>query len=170
MLKGILIAFFCFILLMNIHFIIFRKWKIEKRFRAMGIIFASLLPVYTLIFLLTPDFFTTSASFTIVNFLNGMLLYLLLFFGYGHFYFLVDRSISARIMVELESSKEKQLTREQIEEVYSPDYLLSHRLGQMVDGKYVTLIAGYYKNTRKGRCQGRILKLLKEYWQLGRGG
>lgn len=170
MLKGILIALFCFILFLLIHVVLFHNRPIKKHFYTLVIIFSSLIPVYVLIYFLTPDFLTDSASSTVVSFLNGIAIYIFLFFGYGHFYFLVARSLSVRMMIELENSPEKQLTFEQMKEVYNPDDLVWKRLEQMVNANYITKNSGYYKNTRKGRYEARICKFLKEFLQLGPGG
>ena len=170
MFKGILIALFCFILFLLIHALIFHNLKIKKRFHTIAMTFYSLFPVYALIFFLIPVFPTGSVSSTIISFLNGIVIYVFLFFGYCQFYFIIDRSISVRVMIELENSPEKQLTVEQIKEAYSLDYLLLRRLGHMVGTNYITENAGYYKNTRKGRYEARLFKFLKEFLQLGPGG
>ena len=170
MLEGILIALFCFILFLLIHVVIFHNRQVKKRFNTLVMIFLSLFPIYVLIYSLTSDFLTNFTSSALVSFLNGILIYILLFFGYGHFYFLVDRSISVRTMVELENSRERKLTYEQLKEVYSPDNLLLRRVGEMLNGKYIIENSGCYKTTRKGRYQARLCKLLKEYLQLGPGG
>ena len=170
MLEGILIALFCFILFLLIHVVIFHNRQVKKRFNTLVMIFLSLFPIYVLIYSLTSDFLTNFTSSALVSFLNGILIYILLFFGYGHFYFLVDRSISVRTMVELENSRERKLTYEQLKEVYSPDNLLLRRVGEMLNGKYIIENSGCYKTTRKGRYQARLCKFLKEYLQLGPGG
>jgi len=170
MLKGILIALFCFILFLLIHVVIFHNRPIKKRFHTMVMIFYSLFPIYILIYFLTPGFLTQSISSIIVGFLNGIVIYVLLFLGYFGFYFIIDRSISVRIMIELENSPEKQLTFEQIKEVYSMDDMLSRRLKHMVGSNYIIENSGYYKNTRKGRYEARLFRFLKEYLKLGRGG
>ncbi len=170
MLKGIVIAFFCFILFLLIHAVIFHNWKVKKRFQAIIIIFYSLFLVYTLIYFLTPSFLTYADSSVIAGFVNGVVIYVFLFFGYCQFYFIIDRSISVRVMIELENSPEKQLTAEEIKKVYSLDSLLTRRLGQMVGTNYIVESSGFYKNTRKGRYEARFFKFLKDFMQLGPGG
>ena len=128
MFKGILIALFCFILFLLIHALIFHNLKIKKRFHTIAMTFYSLFPVYALIFFLIPVFPTGSASLTIISFLNGIVIYVFLFFGYCQFYFIIDRSISVRVMIELENSPEKQLTVEQIKEVDSFSQRLRHQM------------------------------------------
>lgn len=175
MLRGIVLAFCCFIVFLLLHFGIFHTRSIKKRFRMLVIIFYSLFPLYLMLYLVIPeDAFLPvnelSEFSKMVALFNGMLIYMFLWFGYCQFYFVVDRSISVRVMIELENAPEKQLTPEQIREVYDLDDMLSRRLQHMVGQKYITLGSGYYKNTKKGRYESLLFKFLKEYLQLGIGG
>ena len=183
MLKGAVIGFFCFIIFLFLHIIIFHNCKIKQRFRVLMRIFYSLLPLYILLYTLVPtdtliimpaDPRLTLGSVIglskVFNFLLGILIYLLLFFGYCQFYFIIDRSISVRIMIEVEKSKDKKLTLEEIKRAYSPDYILSRRLKHMIDSKYIIEDAGSYKNIQKGRIVAKVFKFLKEYLQIGEGG
>lgn len=146
-------------------------------------IFWSLLPLYILLYILIPAdaliIMPVDPEITpgvviglskVFNFLIGILFYLLLFFGYCQFYFIIDRSISVRIMIELEKSKDKKLTLEQIKKVYLPDYIFSIRLKQMIDSKYIIEDSGSYKNLCKGQLLARSFQRLKDYLNLGLGG
>ena len=175
MLRGIVLAFCCFILFLIIHFGIFHTCKVKNRFRTLTIIFYSLFPVYLLLYLLIPeDVFLPvnqlSTLDTVVALINGMLIYMFLWFGYCQFYFVVDRAISVRIMIEVENAPGKKLTADQIRQVYDLDDMLSRRLQQVLEQKYVTVNSGSYSNTQKGRFEGLVFQFLKKYLQLGRGG
>jgi hypothetical protein len=106
----------------------------------------------------------------IFNFLIGLAAYLSLFFGYCQFYFIVDRSVSIRMMIELEDDPDKKMTKEEIKKVYDFDDFISRRLKHMLDSRYIVEESGYYHNTGKGRFHAGLFKFLKEYLQLGRGG
>ncbi|MDP2932252.1 MAG: hypothetical protein Q8O05_07150 [Chloroflexota bacterium] len=139
------------------------------------VIFWSLFVIYPVVYLSIPQdtFFPVNDLDTFsktVALLNGMLIYTFLWFGYCQFYFVVDRSISVRIMIELLNAPEKKLTRKQITEVYDLDDMLSRRLQQIVNQKYVVVNSGYYRNTLKGRLEGLVFQFLKGFLQLGRGG
>jgi len=183
MLKGFAVGFFCFILFLVLHSIIFHNWKIKFRFRALLGIFFSLLPVYALIYFMVPTdalvVMPADSSMTpgtvigiskFFNFLLGIWIYLFLFFGYCQFYFIIDRSVSVRVMIELDNSPEKKLTLRQIEEIYNPDYIFRRRLKQMVDSKYIFEKVGYYENLRKGYFMAKFFRFLKNYLNLGYGG
>jgi len=106
----------------------------------------------------------------VFNFFLGLFIYLLLFFGYCQFYFIIDRSISVRIMIELEKSEKKKLDFEEIKKVYNPDYIFLRRLKHMIDSRYITKEGDAYRNTKKGKFVAMLFKFLKEYLNLGEGG
>lgn len=183
MLKGVVLGFLCFLLFLILHVIIFHKRNIASRFNALVRIFLLLLPVYIVLYrIIAGDaiifalFELKAISATVIglsagfNFCMGILVYLLLFFGYCQFYFIVDRSISVRVMIEIEKNKNKCLSLEEIENIYSQDYIFSRRLGHMVDNHYVTEENGYYKNTARGRIYAGIMEFIKKYLNLGKGG
>lgn len=183
MLKGIVIGFLCFIVFLLLHAIIFHTRKIKLRFIALLKIFGALLPVYVVLYLLIPveamiimpaDPAVTAGAVIglskLFNFFLGLLFYLLLFFGYCQFYFIIDRSISVRVMIEMEKAKDKKLTFEEIKQIYSLDYILSRRLKHMIDSKYIIEQDGAYKNLKKGRNTARLFNFLKNFLQIGEGG
>lgn len=73
-------------------------------------------------------------------------------------------------MIELDKAENKKLDLVQIKEIYNPDYMLSRRLKQMIDSKYIIEDSGFYKNIGKGCLVAKIAQFLKEYLQLGEGG
>lgn len=183
MLKGIVIGFLCFILFLFLHAVIFHTRKINLRFIALVKIFCALLPVYVILYLLIPveamiimpaDPAVTPGTVIglskVFNFFVGLLFYLLLFFGYCQFYFIIDRSISVRVMIEIEKAKDKKLTFDEIKQIYSLDYILSRRLKHMIDTHYITEENGVYKNILKGKNTARLFKFLKDFLRIGEGG
>lgn len=196
MLKGIFIALFCSVLLFLIHFIILSLLKKERRYpspvhqllditRLLIKTCANLLVVYTLLFFLIPDDFFSNlminylGSLKIFSFFYGVFLYICLSFLYLIFYFIVDRSVSATIMIKIEGSPEKGLTLKEIEEVYNIDKKYLDELKGMLQGGFITnpvaaglvpAIGGYFTNTVKGRLYARVARFLKGYFKLGPGG
>lgn len=183
MLKGVVIGFFCFIVFLLLHFIIFHNRKIKYRFLTLTRIFYALIPLYIFLYIIIPadalvilpaDLRVAPGIVIglskIFNFLIGLVIYLFLFFGYCQFYFIVDRSVSVRIMIELEKHPQKKMIKEEIKKVYDLDDFLSRRLKHMLDSKYITQGSGYYTNTAKGRLHAKVFKFLKEYLRLGIGG
>lgn len=186
MLKAILIGFFCFLLFLALHVIIFRAIDLKERFRALSLIFFGIIPVYIILYAAIPQAYflvmptqavdtvfsprTVELLSTGLNFMSGLMLYIFLFLGYCQFYFIVDRSISVRVMIEIDKNPDKKLTFDDIMRVYSFNGILSRRLEHMVEGKYLVKDGEYYVNTEKGRLEALCFRFIKEFLQLGPGG
>lgn len=186
MVKAYLIGFFCFIFFLILHVIIFRKFELKERFKTLLNIFFSLFPMYILLYILIPyDIVAVVPSEPVkphlplwliemlsnaVNFSSGLMLYVFLFLGYCQFYFIVDRSISVRVMIELENSTDKKLSFEEVKKIYNFNEILSRRLEHMMGSKYIVEDSGYYRNTPKGRFEANVFKFLKDFLNLGKGG
>lgn len=183
MLKGFVIGILCFFLFLSLHVIIFHKCKIKLRFLALCRIFYALLPVYVILYMLIPadslsimpaDLRITSTVVLGVskmfNFLLGIFVYLFLFFGYCQFYFIIDRSISVRFMIEIDNSPQKALSLEELKKIYTQDYIFLRRLEHMVENGYLEFKNGKYINTRRGVMEAKLFKFLKEILHLGTGG
>ena len=187
MVKGIFIALFCNLLLFLSHFIILSMQKenllylspIHKLWditRLLIKICIGLFVVYTLLFFLIPkDFFSTFIinylkSLKFFYFFYGIIIYIFLFFLYLIFYFIVDRSVSATIMIDIEESPKKELTLEEIEIIYGIDKKYLAELEGMLQGKFIAQDLGYFTNTIKGRLCARFVRFLKGYFKLGPGG
>ena len=188
MIKASLIGFLCFALFLCVHIIVFHTLELKERFRAIKAIFFSLIPVYAALYFILPSgyvvvetggaaaFFSAAPLGTIVavtgyiNFVAGFMLYLFLFLGYCQFYFIVDRSISVRVMIEIEKSPGKMLSAGEIRKVYPFSGILDRRLEHMVCGNYIEDRNGRYSNTGKGRAQALVFGFLKDFFRLGKGG
>ncbi|MDP2923144.1 MAG: hypothetical protein Q8O30_05420 [Candidatus Omnitrophota bacterium] len=183
MLKGVVIGFFCFISFLILHVIIFHNREIKCRFLTLVMIFYALVPFYILLYIIIPaDALvlisadprvmpgTVIGLSQVFNFFIGLAIYHLLFFGYCQFYFLLDRSVSVRTMIELMQHPQKKMTKEEIKKAYDFDDFISRRLKHMLDSKYITQESSYYTNTAKGRLLAKVFRFLKEYLRLGIGG
>lgn len=187
MIKAILTGLFCFVLFLAVHIAVFRTVELKRRFLCLTIIFFSILPAYALIYFLIPSGYMVLAPLgpvgkpviplelvfkltAVINFSSGLMLYVFLFLGYCQFYFIVDRSISVRVMIEIERSSGKKLSFEEIKGVYSFDGILKRRLEHMVENKYIAEDSGRYSNTGKGRFEARLFSFVKDFLRLGQGG
>jgi hypothetical protein len=162
---------------------IFHYFNISRRFVVLKRLFFSLIPLYTALFFmykgealtimqLKPEFSAPFYTFISegLNFCIGLGLYIFLWLGYCQFYFIIDRSISVRFMIEINESPHKALSFKELKELYSPDYIFRRRLDQMVDNGHLEIKNGKYINTAKGKIEGRLFKFLKELLRLGPGG
>lgn len=183
MIKGILLGFLCFILFLVLHILIFHYFRIRRHFVTLRTIFFLLIPVYVLLFFALPEGFLSILTLRpekvtplniflslAFNFCLGLWLYIFLWFGYCQFYFIVDRSISVRFMIEIEDSPNKALSLDELKKIYTPDYIYSHRLDQMVETRYLIFKNGKYFNTEKGKILSIIFKSLKKILRIWPGG
>lgn len=183
MLKGILLGFSCFLAFLTVHVIVFHNTILKYRFRMILFIWLFFLIVYIVLYflikrdvlVLRPNTSYSNSPFLIslskfLNFSAGFMFYVFLWFGYCQFYFIVDRSVSARIMIEIENSPDKKLNFEQIKTAYNMEDKIAREIDDITGSKFVIEEDGYYKNLTKGRLYVSMLKFLKNYLNLGRGG
>lgn len=186
MIKALIAGFCAFLAFLFVHALIFRVVEPKKRFRALVLIFLSQLPVYMFIYWIIPTPFlvlapigavrpsvsieTVYRATVVLNFLSGLALYAFLFMGYCQFYFIVDRSVSVRAMIEIETSAGRRLNSEGIRERYSLNDMMERRLNQLQEGGYIRKASDSYENTWKGRLVATVFGFLKDFLRLGRGG
>jgi len=84
--------------------------------------------------------------------LNGLLLNGLLLVGHTYFFFLIERGRSPR----------GKMTIPEIQQVYSYDYILDKRLGQMFKMGYATQAGPHIRNTAKGRKLAAANRLVRK--------
>lgn len=172
MTKGIIIGTFCFLLFL-LHIFIFHYFNIKRRFYAIVKVFLSGLLIYIILFILisekqTQRFITFFMPVVVFAFLNGAILHLILGYFYLYFIQIIDRTPTARIMIEIENSPEKKLTLEQIKQLYSIDKKISCELEDMLVLGSVSKMSGFYINTTKGRMHMLIFKTIRDYLKLRR--
>jgi len=168
---GILAVFTTFLLYVLTHWSICRFARPRSHSRTINVLWACFLPIYPLIFLalanrsaaLAVDVHTVSGAF---NLLNGLLLDCLLLVGYTYFFFLIERGISLRLILEVARSPQGKLTIEDIKKIYTYDYILEKRLGQMLKMGYMVKEGDYICNTEKGSKLAKTNKLVRKILRL----
>lgn len=176
MIEAMVLSGLFFFIALAIHALWFHWRPPQNRWRAFTRLCLVFFGVYTITFSLAPF----PNWFNILNleswwarffsWTNGALIYAFLYFSYAQFYFLIDRSVSARIMIEIEQSTEKCLRIEEIHQRYDPKGMQIRRLNDMLYGGYVIKEGDYYKNTKKGELHARIFRFCKKYLHLYPGG
>lgn len=176
MIESLILAGSIFLLFLVAHVIIFRvvlpvhRWKTVQR-TAIAFLF-----VYVVLYYVLPSsnwFDVLSAKDGLPKLLacaNGAIFYLFLFLTYGQVYFLIDRGVSARILIEIIAAGPSGLTRDEIFARYSPEGLEQRRLDDMKYGQYVHEENGRYTVTFKGSLMGRAFLFLKHLLHLFPGG
>ena len=153
---GIVAVLSSFTLYVLTHWVICRWGHWRPHSRAINLLWLCFLPMYGLMFHLWSNYVSLLAvdlhrPSGVVNLLNGLLLNFLLLIGYTYFFFLIERGLSLRVMIEIGRSPSGKLTVPEIQQVYTYDYILDKRLGQMFKMGYAFEVGGVIRNTEKGR-------------------
>lgn len=143
--------------------------------KAMGFIWLVMSPVFFLVlsrfnmtglYLLSSE--TSAADIAAV--IHGVIVLSICFFFYMAAYYLVDRSVSSRMMIEIEKSPQKRLKFDQLKSNYDIDKKYRGELDGMLQGGFLYIDGKRYRCTWKGRMLVRIAVVIKKYLKLGPGG
>ena len=151
---GICAVLLSFSLYVLTHWAICRYLQWRPLAPVLNLVWLCFVPVYGLLF------FLLSARFEIfavnirtldgaANFLNGLLYDVFLWLCYTVFFFLIERGLSLRVMIEINRSRRQKMTIKEIQEVYTYDYILEKRLGQMFKMGYAVQEGDYIRTTKK---------------------
>jgi len=100
----------------------------------------------------------------------GLMLFFYLFLLYLTFYYVIDRSVSSRIMIEIEKSQAKEMRFEELIRIYSIDTKYKDQIDGMLGGGFIKEEAGKYKCTLKGFLVAKVAYFFKKMLRLGVGG
>lgn len=168
----ILLVVFCFSLFVITHVILFHKRNVRRRFRAL-ITFVFIFSIIYSILVYSTDLFQFHFELPIiwelfVDFLNGVFIYAFFCYFYFHFVVVVDRSVSPRIMVEIEKSPNKKLSFEEIKQSYNLSDKLDYELEDMIMLKMIERKNGFFSNTKRGKRHAFMVRFLRQYLNLVR--
>jgi hypothetical protein len=167
---GIVAVLSSFTLYVLTHWAICRCCHWRPHSRVINVLWLCFLPVYGLMFYLystrCPALrIDIAAPLGIVDFINGLFLNVLLLFGYTYFFFLLERGLSLRVMIEIGRSPQGRMTIPDIQRVYPYDYIVDKRLGQMVKMGYATIegdvISGTEKSAKLASANKLVRKILR---------
>src|SRR3990167_8727973 len=99
-----------------------------------------------------------------------LMMYTFLFLSFGQFYFLVDRGVSARILIELFQANGQHMDEREIAKNYTLHDMQSRRIDDMVYGKYVIRDGSSVGLTPKGMIMAKIFLASKKLLRLYPGG
>ena len=130
--------------------------------RAINILWLCFLPVFGGLFFLYGGAVNTGLG--MVDLANGLLLNLLLLLGYTYFFFLVERGLSLRVMIEI--GRAGKLTIPEIQQRYTYDYIIGKRLEQMTRMGYATVAGDRITGTAKSAKLAAANKLVRKILRL----
>lgn len=159
MIETLFLALAAFVAFLAAHWLWFHYLRPRRRWAAVTRIFLFFLALYAVALWFLP----------FSHWLVGAGLYVFLFLSYAQFYFLIDRGVSARILVEVLRAG-RPLSHDEIRARYSADALQTRRLDDMLYGRYLVLENGVYQLTLKGKLHAVIFDVSKRYVHLNPGG
>jgi len=171
-LYSLILAGICFIFFLSAHVIIFHKWPPKRRFRTLIYLVLVSILLYAVIFVTGvitgfSDMINTLISGRIMGILSGIFIYFFIYFFYFHLIIIFDRSVTPRIMVEIDQSAEKRLTIEEIKSRYRLEDKVRKEFVDMDLMGRIKKTDNYYYNTEKGLFHAKIMTCLREYLHIG---
>jgi hypothetical protein len=141
-----------FLLFFALHFVIWRFGKTAMQGVKRLLAIALLTEVAVLIFFQpiipwSEHIFVSGPSFSLI-----VMLYL-------HFYVGMDRSVSIRILIELQESLAKSLTKEQLAVIYDPHTMVKHRIDLLFANRYFLAMRGPVTLSSKALLLAKV-----SYW------
>lgn len=170
MIGPLILGIACFFIFLLINILIFHFNRIKRRSKTLLIIFFFVSVLYCIFYILLvlPVCYTILTSF--IFFINGFVLYAFLFICYLEFYFTADRSITVRIMIELEKSKDMKMTYEEIKKIYDIETdIFKRRFIELEFGNYIKKRNKFYENTLKGHIIAKIYDFYIKFLNLSGG-
>jgi hypothetical protein len=177
MAPGLLAAFICFAVFLITQIVLVHLIVVTNRLKAMALTWLVLLALYVALYgplenalpaaLLPAEGLSDLARR--VNFVNGALVYLMMFLSYACFYY-TDHSLCLAYMIEFESRPLKKMTIEEIKQHFSYDALLAGRLDDLVANHYVVREGEQYRLAPKGQLFAGTLGTIKRMLKLEPGG
>ena len=161
MLKGLVLCGLLITTWLIVQAAVFHLVAPRKAFASMLASFAPTLPLYLLLYLVTPaDLGFLPSAFVGADWrlglVNGLVLQVLLFLTAGLFYSHADRSITVRLLIELARAPQQRLTLAQMQAVCGVEVLMADRLEIMLANRFLIARGDRFVLTPKGWIGGSI--------------
>jgi hypothetical protein len=160
-LKGLLLSGTLMMLWLVVQGVVFHAAAPRKAFSSMLGWFAPTIPLYLVLYWVTPaNLGVLSDGFVGVDWrlglLNGLTIHVLLFLTAGLFYSHADRSITVRLLIELSRAPRQRLTLAQMQEMCGVEVLMQDRLDIMVRNGFLVSRGNRFVLTPKGWIGGSV--------------
>jgi len=172
MMPGLLAAGIAIVAFLVVQVVIFNLCRVVRRFQALAGMWFVLLAVYGAMFALLqqrlPAAWLAETDFERwVSFVNGGIVYLLLFLIYLCLYF-TDHSLTVAYAIELELHGH--MTRDEIKQRFPHDRMLQQRLADLVSNRYLIQEGESFRLAPKGKLFAGTLGTIKRCLKLEPGG
>jgi len=160
-LKGLVLCGLLITTWLIVQAAVFHLVAPRKAFASMLASFAPTLPLYLVLYLVTPaDLGFLPSAFVGADWrlglVNGLILQVLLFLTAGLFYSHADRSITVRLLIELARAPQQRLTLAQMQAVCGVEVLMADRLEIMLANRFLIARGDRFVLTPKGWIGGSV--------------
>jgi hypothetical protein len=160
-LKGLVLCGLLITIWLIVQAAVFHLVAPRKAFASMLASFAPTLPLYLLLYVMTPADLGFLPSAYVgadwrLGLVNGLVLQVLLFLTAGLFYSHADRSITVRLLIELARAPQQRLTLAQMQAVCGVEVLMADRLEIMLANRFLIAQGDRFVLTPKGWIGGSI--------------
>lgn len=172
--QAIIAALASFIVFLIVHFPCFHYGRVRERYKTIRNMFLALIPLYLGLYFSLPGekirllLKTMQLPIEYTSLGVGAALYWFLYSGYCSFYFIVDRSLSVRILLAIQIAAEKNLSFEKLLQRHGLDEYMQGRLDHLEYGNHIVRRANGYSNTRRGRWLATIVRVTRTLLRLDR--
>lgn len=161
MLKGLLLSTSLVAVWLVVQGAVFHLAAPRKAFGSMVACFAPTVPLYLILYVVTPgDLGVLSSRFVGADWrlglANGLVVHVLLFLTAGLFYSHADRSITVRLLIELSRAPKQCLTLAEMQARCGVEVLMQDRLDIMVRNGFLTTHGDRFGLTPKGWVGGTV--------------
>lgn len=161
-----------FFLFTAVHIYIFHVHRPKRRFRTMLVISFFALLSYTLGFFICANsgfsiWINAITPFMAVDFINGLFVYGFFLYFYAHLVIVFDRCVTVRMMVDIEESRDKRLSLDQIKSGYDLEDKFRYEVEDMVFLKRLVKEKNYIKNAPMGRTHAKVIEAVRKYMNIG---
>jgi hypothetical protein len=161
MLKGLLLSGLLVAIWVVVQGVVFHVVAPRKAFSSMVGAFAPTVPIYFLLYYVTPaDLGLLPPEFVGMDWRlglgNGLVVHVLLFLTAGLFYSHADRSITIRLLIELARAPEQRLTLAEMQATCGVEVLMQDRLDIMVRNGFLAASGDRFVLTSKGLVGGSV--------------
>jgi hypothetical protein len=161
MLKGLLLSGVLVAIWVVVQGVVFHAVAPHKAFSSMVACFAPTVPIYLLLYYMTPaDLGLLPPEFVGMDWRlglgNGLVVHVLLFLTAGLFYSHADRSITIRLLIELARAPEQRLTLAEMQAMCGVEVLMQDRLDIMVRNGFLAASGDRFVLTLKGLVGGSV--------------
>lgn len=161
MLKGLLLSGLLVTAWLVVQGVVFHAAAPRKAFSSMMMCFAPTVPLYVVLYVLTPaNLGVLSPQFVGADWrlglANGLVVHVLLFLTAGLFYSHAERSITVRLLIELSRAPQQRLTLAEMQAVCGVEVLIQDRLDIMVRNGFLAAGSDHFTLTPKGWIGGTV--------------